>query len=62
MYLWVLERNSAARLFYGPLGGTGVERAPVPPPGGVPAPLHGAPDMLRVAWSGTSFPARRTGR
>ncbi|MER5652504.1 MULTISPECIES: GNAT family N-acetyltransferase [unclassified Streptomyces] len=62
MYLWVLEQNTAARQFYRALGGICVERAPVPPPGGVPARLHGAPDMLRVAWSGTSFPARRTGR
>ncbi|WP_042410392.1 GNAT family N-acetyltransferase [Streptacidiphilus carbonis] len=50
MYLWVLEQNTAAQRFYGALGGTSVETAPVPPPGGVPDRLTGSPNCLRIAW------------
>jgi hypothetical protein len=55
MYLWVLEQNTAAQQFYRALGGTCVEVAPVPPPGGVPARLNGFPKGLRIAWSDTSL-------
>jgi ribosomal protein S18 acetylase RimI-like enzyme len=51
VYLWVLEQNTAAQQFYRALGGTCVEVAPVPPPGGVPARLNGSPKGLRIAWS-----------
>jgi ribosomal protein S18 acetylase RimI-like enzyme len=50
MYLWVLEQNSAAQGFYQATGGTCVEKATVPPPGGVPGRLNGAPNCLRFAW------------
>ncbi|MEU8789284.1 GNAT family N-acetyltransferase [Streptomyces sp. NPDC048643] len=61
MYLWVLEQNTAAQRFYRALGGTCVEKAAVPAPGGVPARLNGAPDMLRIAWSDTSLLGQPTG-
>ena len=50
MYLWVLEQNTAARAFYRVRGATAVETAPVGPPAGDPAFLHGAPRKLRMAW------------
>jgi ribosomal protein S18 acetylase RimI-like enzyme len=50
MYLWVLRQNTAAQGFYRALGGTCVETAPVPPPGGDPARLNGTPLGLRMAW------------
>ena len=50
LYLWVLAQNLAAQRFYRARGGEPVERAPVPPPGGVPARLNGSPDGLRIAW------------
>ena len=50
LYLWVLERNSSARAFYGAHGGVCVERADVEPPRGDPANLNGKPVGLRYAW------------
>lgn len=50
LYLWVLEQNRDARAFYAARGGTCVERADVPPPGGDPARLHGTPIGLRYVW------------
>jgi ribosomal protein S18 acetylase RimI-like enzyme len=50
-YLWVLEQNRDARAFYEARGGKCVERAPVPPPGGVRSRLNGAPFGLRYAWT-----------
>lgn len=50
LYLWVLEQNVDARAFYDGRGGRCVERAPVPPPGGVAARLTGSPVGLRYAW------------
>jgi ribosomal protein S18 acetylase RimI-like enzyme len=50
MYLWVLEQNTAAQRFYRAFGGTRVEKARVPPPGGVAARLNGSPNCFRVAW------------
>ena len=54
MYLWVLEQNAAAQRFYRALGGTCVETAPVPAPGGIPARLNGAPTGFRFAWPDAS--------
>jgi len=54
MYLWVLEQNTAAQRFYRTLGGTCVEKAPVPPPGGVPSRLTGSPSGLRFTWLDSS--------
>jgi ribosomal protein S18 acetylase RimI-like enzyme len=51
MYLWVLEQNVRGQAFYRAVGGVGVERALVPPPGGDPSRLQGAPGCLRYAWS-----------
>jgi ribosomal protein S18 acetylase RimI-like enzyme len=50
LYLWVLEKNAAARAFYDARGGSRVESRPVLPPGGDPARLNGAPVGLRYAW------------
>lgn len=50
MYLWVLEQNTAAQGFYRAIGGTSVDHAPAPPPGGVPERLAGEPRMIRVVW------------
>jgi hypothetical protein len=50
LYLWVLEQNAAAQAFYTAKGGTCVERAAVPPPGGDPTRLNGTPMALRFAW------------
>jgi GNAT superfamily N-acetyltransferase len=59
IYLWVLEQNVAAQRFYRARGGACVEKALVPPPGGVPTRLNGAPAMLRVAWPDASALAHR---
>jgi GNAT superfamily N-acetyltransferase len=50
MYLWVLEQNAAARAFYDARGGSCVERAEAPPPGGDASRLNGKPMGLRYAW------------
>jgi ribosomal protein S18 acetylase RimI-like enzyme len=49
LHLWVLEQNTAAQGFYRALGGTRVERAPVPPEDR-PDRLNGSPAMLRFVW------------
>lgn len=51
MFLWVLQQNTTAQHFYLASGARCVEIAPVPPPGGDPARLNGAPNVLRMAWS-----------
>lgn len=61
MYLWVLEQNTAAQRFYRASGGTCVEKAMVPPPGGVPARLNGSPSRLRFTWPDAASLARATG-
>lgn len=58
-YLWVLEQNTSAQRFYRSRGGACVEKAVVPPPGGVPTRLNGAPAMLRIAWPDASALARQ---
>lgn len=58
VYLWVLEQNKAAQQFYRAFGGSCVEAAPVPSPGGVPGRLNGSPKALRMAWSDASLVAR----
>jgi len=50
LYLWVLEQNTEAQRFYASLGGTPVETADVPAPGGVPGRLNGSPKGLRIVW------------
>jgi len=50
LYLWVLEQNTEAQRFYSSLGGTPVETADVPAPGGVPGRLNGSPKGLRIFW------------
>jgi ribosomal protein S18 acetylase RimI-like enzyme len=50
LHLWVLEQNRAARAFYKASGALCIERADVPPPGGVPTRLNGRPMGLRYAW------------
>jgi GNAT superfamily N-acetyltransferase len=54
LYLWVLEQNVDAQTFYQACGGRCVERAPVPPPGGVPNRLNGSPVGLRYVWEDPS--------
>jgi len=54
LYLWVLQQNTRAQDFYRALGGTCVEQAPCPPPGGQPGRLHGHPFRLRFAWHDAS--------
>jgi GNAT superfamily N-acetyltransferase len=51
LYLWVLEQNVNGRAFYEARGGRRVERAPVPPPGGIADRLNRTPFGLRYAWS-----------
>lgn len=51
VYVWVLERNTAAQRFYDALGASRAAREPVTPPGGVPARLAGRPFKLRYVWS-----------
>lgn len=50
VHLWVLQQNLRAQGFYRALGGTCVEEALCPPPGGVANRLHGAPRRLRFVW------------
>ena len=50
LYLWVLEQNRAGQAFYEALGGRCVELGVVPPPGGEPSRLSGAPSCLRYVW------------
>ncbi|GCB51670.1 GNAT family N-acetyltransferase [Streptomyces sp. NL15-2K] len=61
MYLWVLEQNTAAQAFYQAMGGTRVEKAPVPAPGGVASRLAGSPAMLRFTWPDASLLAQTGG-
>jgi ribosomal protein S18 acetylase RimI-like enzyme len=51
LYLWVLEQNTAAQAFYSALGGSQVERASVPAPGGNALNLTGMPRRYRYSWS-----------
>jgi GNAT superfamily N-acetyltransferase len=57
LYLWVLEQNVDGRAFYEARGGRRVERAPVPPPGGITDRLNGTPFGLRYAWSDPALAA-----
>lgn len=50
MYLFVLQQNTAAQRFYFARGATHAETLPVPPPGGDPSRLNGAPLMWRLVW------------
>jgi ribosomal protein S18 acetylase RimI-like enzyme len=50
LFLWVLERNTAAQAFYQRRGGVCVERQLVDPPGGIASRLAGAPARLRYVW------------
>lgn len=50
LYLWVLEQNTAAQHFYRAAGAVRAGTAPVPPPGGQPANLAGAPRKHRMVW------------
>ena len=50
MYLWVLQQNTDAQHFYRAAGGSSVETAAVPPPGGDPTRLNGTPKCLRMSW------------
>jgi len=59
LYLWVLEQNVDARAFYEARGGTRVERAAVPAPGGVASRLSGLPFGLRYAWPDPALAIRR---
>jgi GNAT superfamily N-acetyltransferase len=61
MYLWVLEQNTAAQRFYGALGGSHVETADVPAPGGVPGRLNGSPRGLRISWPDAAVLAGQRG-
>lgn len=56
-YLWVLEQNTSAQRFYRARGGSFIEKAPVPPPGGQPSRLAGSPLGIRVAWHELPIPA-----
>jgi GNAT superfamily N-acetyltransferase len=62
VYLWVLELNTRAQDFYRALGGSCVEKAAVPPPGGAPDRLTGSPVKLRFAWPDASVLTRPTDR
>ena len=50
LYLWVFERNAAARAFYEARGGRRVEARPAGAPGGDTTRLSGRPVALRMAW------------
>jgi hypothetical protein len=54
IHLWVLQQNSRAQSFYRALGGTCVEHALCPSPGGVAGRLNGAPMRLRYFWRDAS--------
>jgi GNAT superfamily N-acetyltransferase len=54
LHLWVLEQNIDAQAFYEARGGTCIERAPVPAPGGVAGRLNGSPAALRYVWQDPS--------
>lgn len=58
LYLWVLERNTAAQAFYAANGAVCAGREAVTPPGGKPGRLVGAPAKLRYAWPRASLFAR----
>ncbi len=64
MYLWVLERNTAAQRFHHARGADRVETATVTPPGGNPARLNGTLRKFRMAWPDATGPsaAADTGR
>ena len=50
LYLWVLEQNTAAQVFYRARAGTFGDRALTSAPGGKPENLNGAPAKVRVRW------------
>ncbi|MEQ4303649.1 GNAT family N-acetyltransferase [Plantactinospora sp. B6F1] len=50
LYLWVLEQNARAQMFYLACGGIRVETGIVAPPCGDPAFLIGTPGKYRMAW------------
>jgi GNAT superfamily N-acetyltransferase len=54
LYLWVLEQNTRAQVFYEAIGGERVESALVPPVEGVPGRLNGTPRMFRYVWHAPS--------
>ena len=62
VYLWVQEQNVAAQQFYQARNGSLVERALIPPPGGEPSRLNGAPHMLRCAWPDAAMLTRTGSR
>ena len=47
LYLWVLEQNVAAQVFYEACGGTRAERVMASAPGGVASRLNGSPVKFR---------------
>ena len=51
LFLWVLEQNRDAQVFYEARGGRHVDRAPAWPPGGLADRLNGSPVKLRYAWA-----------
>jgi ribosomal protein S18 acetylase RimI-like enzyme len=51
LYLWVLEQNTSAQLFYQGHGATCAEKASVQPPNGVHTRLSGSPMKLRYVWA-----------
>jgi hypothetical protein len=51
LYLWVLEQNAGAQVFYEARGARRVDRAPAEPPNGVASRLNGSPVKLRYAWT-----------
>ena len=61
LYLWVLEQNTEAQRFYSSLGGTPVETADVPAPGGVAGRLNGSPRGLRIVWPDAALLAGQRG-
>ncbi len=59
LYLWVLEQNVDAQLFYEAHRARRVERAQVAPPGGIAGRLIGSPHKLRYAWDDPSALVRQ---
>ncbi|TCO47845.1 ribosomal protein S18 acetylase RimI-like enzyme [Kribbella antiqua] len=59
MYLWVLQQNTDAQQFYLASGGSCVETADVPPPGGDPSRLNGTPKCLRISWPDAAKVSKR---